>query len=262
MSEKEPRFSNPRLAYLSKTLRAVATDQYDFNNLNQIEGLLDTLQSFSDSNFHDDDSLPITEEQVSILGETIRVLVPLIRKGYFILESRYKQRDKDNMLLGSNFPMTFSKCRNYHAYQNFFSFFKEDRIYKDDEDTYLKIHGIGVRGEMNVHTYAISGSSETLISEGKFCISLTNMNKCLYIATDREVVVQGVPLFKKKATFNRVDLVGSNLMNEMLFCDYKQAMKWLLCACIKTLMAVMDTNRFLNFVEDNSIHRGHTINFD
>lgn len=262
MSKEKVNYSDVETNYLVEALQDVALEKYDFSNTPKIDGLVTTLKTLSKNNFHEEENLPISEKQVSILTETIEQLVPLIRKGYLILNNRYQKRNNDSLTLGSVFPVNFKTIHSYRAYPNLMSLFTENKICKHDSDVYLHVYGIGTREWVDTTTFALElYESEELISDARFCISLKNMDSNLYIATEREVVVRGVPPFKKTATFTHVDRLDSELINQMKSRDYKQAMKWLICSLIKVLLAVKDTNECLGFVEDNLINRCHKINF-
>lgn len=256
MSKEKVDYSDVETNYLVEALQDVALEKYDFSNTPKIDGLTKTLKTLSKNIYFGEENLPISEKQVSILNTTIEYLVPLIRKGYLILYNRYQKRDSDNLTLGSIFPISFKVAHNYHAHPNLLSIFDENNVWRHDDNTYLKVRGIGVRGTIDISDYLpISGDGEQIISKSEFCISLENMDDDLYLVTDRDVVVKGIPLFKKTVSFNRVDRLSNELINKMMADDYKQAMKWVFNSLISVLLAVKDTNKHLFFVEDSSIHR-------
>lgn len=245
-------FEDQKIDSLVNILRSIALGKSDLDDGEIIKRTVTSLNNYADLIIADTDKLPISDEQVSILKNTIKEVVPIIRRSYLTIKERCNKADK-NKALATEFAMNFWECHNYRACVNLLGIFNDYQVYKYADTKYLKISGIGVRGALTMEPSKISNAGKKLISDGVFSISLKPHDNHLYLATEWEVVTRDIPFFKKSVTFNRIDKITSNVISKMTLGDYKEAMKWLLCACAKALIVVKDTREPL-FIEPNPVN--------
>lgn len=257
---KKTKFEDRELNTLAAILRAAERDNLDIDNIKKVHEVEDRLQRCAESIVADDDTLPITDTQVCILNEAISVLVPLVRRNYLLLKQRRQaNEDPDRLLMTTYFPIGFQEHKNCRAVPLFMAFPNINEVIRVDDAPYITIDQVGFYGDVSLSTYRYTSDYEELISHYEEpCISLKPHDNNLYRLSTRKVPIRAIPFFKKKEEiFDRVDKLSRQDLEQLNVGQYKRTLKWLICACAKSLMTVKDTRETM-FVQDNPTQRVHT----
>lgn len=256
---KKIEVEDKELNTLVSILQAAGRDDLDINSIKKVHEVEDRLQRCAESIVADDDTLPITDVQVCMLDEAISVLVPLVRRNYLLLKQRYQaNKDFDRLLMITQFPVGFHEHRNCRAVQLFMEFPNINEVTKVEDETYVTIDQVGFSGDVSLSTYKYTSDYEELISHYEEpCISLKPHDNNLYRLSTRKVPIRAIPFFKKEEIFDRVDKLSRQDLEQLNVGQYKRTLKWLICACAKSLMTVKDTRETM-FVQDNLTERVHT----
>ena len=164
-------FEDQKIDSLVNILRSIALGKSDFDDGEIIKRTVTSLNNYADLIIADTDKLPISDEQASILKNTIKEVVPIIRRSYLTIKERCNKADK-NKALATEFAMNFWECHNYRACVNLLGIFNDYQVYKYADTKYLKISGIGVRGAFSSRFSSSSARFFSFIS----AISLRNFS--------------------------------------------------------------------------------------
>lgn len=255
---KKIKFKDKELDTLASILQAAGSDELDINDIEKVHEVEGKLQKCAKSITTDNDALLITDAQVCMLDEAISVLVPLVRRNYLLLKQRYQANDDfDRPLMITSFPIGFYEHQNCRAVQLFMEFPNVNEVIKADDETYITIDRVGFVGDVSLDTYQRTSDYEELISHYEEpCISLKPHDLNLYRLSTRKVPIRAIPFFKKEEIFDRVDKLSRQDLGQLNVGQYKRTLKWLICACAKSLMTVKDTRETM-FVQDNLTERIH-----
>ncbi|MCD5422950.1 hypothetical protein [Limosilactobacillus fermentum] len=258
MSQKTE-FEDKELNTLAAILQAAERDSLNIDSIEKVHEVEDRLQRCAESIVADDDTLPITDVQACILNEAISVLVPLVRRNYLLLKQRRQvNEDPDRLLMTTDFPIRFHEHKNCRAVQLFMELPNVNKVIREDDEPYITIDRVGFYGDVSLSTYQYTSDYEELISHYEEpCISLKPHDNNLYRLSTRKVPIRTIPFFKKEEIFDRVDKLSRQDLEQLNVGQYKRTLKWLICACAKSLMTVKDTRETM-FVQDNPTQRIHS----
>lgn len=235
MGNKDVKYEDKKLQLFNDVIDDLLNNEESYKDYEHVESIVGLLQKAADEVLTKHKAEPISDEQVSILIETTKIVAPLTRS--FYKEMSEMQKLNEDMFIQSMQNVTYTKITSQRAFPKLSWF---DDYYLKMGRQFITVDNEIVVPSCKIHNWSAFNEEKLLDKYGRVCFSLELNNNNLFWCTKREVLVDALKFNhdKRYKQFTCVEAMEDADFYALTQDEYHRLIKWLITILASQMIAL------------------------